>query len=63
MSEVSFDKLQHLITVPVSVNGVESRFVLDSGIGLTLLRSELAESMEPGPRVRRSRVDACQANR
>lgn len=49
MSEVGFDKLQHLVTVPVSVNGVESRFVLDSGIGLTLLRSELAESMRVRP--------------
>jgi hypothetical protein len=49
VSEVSFDKLQHLITVPVSVNGVESRFVLDSGIGLTLLRSELAESIRVRP--------------
>jgi hypothetical protein len=45
VSEVRFDKLQHLITVPVSVNGVASRFILDSGIGLTLLRSELAESI------------------
>ena len=49
MSEVSFDKLQHLITVPVSVNGVESRFVVDSGIGLTLLRSELAVSIGVRP--------------
>lgn len=45
MSEVSFDRLQHLITVPVAVNGTESRFVLDSGIGLTLLRRELAEAI------------------
>jgi hypothetical protein len=49
VSEVGFDKLQHLVTVPVSVNGVESRFVLDSGIGLTLLRSELAESIRVRP--------------
>jgi len=46
---MSFDRLQHLITVPVSVNGIESRFVLDSGIGLTLLRSELAESIRVRP--------------
>jgi Aspartyl protease len=44
VAEVSFDYLQHLVTVPASVNGIEGRFVLDSGIGLTLLRSELAES-------------------
>jgi hypothetical protein len=39
----SFEYLQHLITVPVTVNGIETRFVLDSGIGLTLIRSELAD--------------------
>jgi hypothetical protein len=44
VSEVSFNYLQHLVTVPVSVNGIESRFILDSGIGLTLLRCERAES-------------------
>jgi Aspartyl protease len=49
VSEVSLDKLQHLITVPVSVNGIDSRFILDSGIGLTLLRSELAESIRVRP--------------
>ncbi len=49
MSEVGFDRLQHLITVPGFVNDLASRFILDSGIGLTLLRSELAESVGVRP--------------
>ena len=44
MSEVSFEYLQHLVTVPASVNGIDARFVLDSGIGLTLVRRELARA-------------------
>ena len=44
MSEVSFEYLQHLVTVPVTVDGNNTRFVLDSGIGLTLVREELAEA-------------------
>ena len=34
MRETPFDYLQHLVTVPVRLNGQERRFVLDSGIGL-----------------------------
>lgn len=45
MGEVAFDYLQHLVTVPVSVAGVETRFVLDSGIGLTLVRRTLCEEL------------------
>lgn len=44
MSEVSIEYLQHLVTVPAAINGVDARFVLDSGIGLTLVRNELAEA-------------------
>ena len=44
MSEVSIEYLQHLVTIPAAVNGVEAHFVLDSGIGLTLVRNELAEA-------------------
>jgi hypothetical protein len=42
VSEVSFEYVHHLVTVPVTVGGVETRFVLDSGIGLTIVREELA---------------------
>ena len=44
MSEVTFEYLQHLVTVPVTVDGNETRFVLDSGIGLTIVREEIAEA-------------------
>jgi hypothetical protein len=44
MAEVSFDYVHHLVTVPVTVSHVETRFVLDSGIGLTLVSSALSES-------------------
>ena len=44
MAELSFDYIHHLVTVPVTVNDVETRFVLDSGIGLTLVSAALSES-------------------
>lgn len=39
--EVPFERLAHLVTVPVTVNGVETTFVVDSGIGLTIVRDTL----------------------
>ena len=36
-----FDRIEHFLTVPVSVGDVETRFVLDTGIGLTLLAETL----------------------
>lgn len=39
--EVPFGQAAHLVTVPVRVDGVETTFVLDSGIGLTLVRDTL----------------------
>jgi hypothetical protein len=41
MRETRFDYLHHLVTVPVRLNGHERRFVLDSGIGLTLVRDTI----------------------
>ena len=46
MTEVEFERLQHLVTVPVVVNGAATRFVFDSGIGLTLVREKLASDAE-----------------
>lgn len=43
VSATAFEYVHHLLTVPVSVNGIEARFVLDSGIGVTLLSSALCE--------------------
>lgn len=39
--EVPFGRIAHLVTVPVTVDGAETTFVLDSGIGLTLVRETL----------------------
>ena len=50
VAAVPFDYLAHLVTVPVTVGGsVESRFVLDSGIGLTLLSASLADAVGAAP--------------
>ena len=43
VSATAFEYVQHLVTVPVLVNGIETRFVLDSGIGVTLVSSGFAE--------------------
>lgn len=40
---LAFRRVAHLVTVPVSVAGAEERFVLDTGIGPTLLSSSLCE--------------------
>ena len=36
--EVPFEYLAHTVTVPVTVNGVETTFIVDSGIGCTVVR-------------------------
>ena len=36
MPGTPFDYLHHLVTVPVVADGHDARFILDSGIGLTL---------------------------
>ena len=41
---VPFERLNHLVTVPAAVNGVEGRFGLDTGIGVTLVSTRLAEA-------------------
>src|SRR5262245_36968806 len=35
---VPFEYLVHLVVVPVTLNGVETKFILDSGIGPTFVR-------------------------
>jgi hypothetical protein len=39
---VPFTSVAHLVTLPVTLNGVETTFVLDSGIGLTVVRDPAA---------------------
>jgi len=40
---VAFEYLEHLLTVPVRVAGIETRFILDTGIGPNLISASLAE--------------------
>ena len=46
---VPFEYLSHLVTVPVVAGGVEARFVLDTGIGVTLVSQSLAASAGCAP--------------
>jgi hypothetical protein len=41
MHMMAFEWLEHLVVLPVTVGGVEARFVFDSGIGLTLVSDSL----------------------
>ena len=49
-AETAFAYLHHLVTVPVRVAGSDARFVLDTGIGLTLVTDAFARTIgcEPG---------------
>ena len=48
MPGVAFERIAHLVTVPVVLNGVEARFVVDSGIGLTIVRDTLSGCVSTG---------------
>jgi hypothetical protein len=41
-SSVAFDYLKHVLTVPVRAAGMQTRFVLDTGVGLNLICEALA---------------------
>jgi hypothetical protein len=41
VSATPFERIHHLVTVPVLVGGRKARFILDTGIGLTLLSDRL----------------------
>src|SRR5580765_7199375 len=43
MQHVPFEYIQHLVTLPVTAGAAGTRFVFDSGIGLTLLSESLAQ--------------------
>ena len=45
MSATPFDRIHHLVTVPVLVGERTARFVLDTGIGLTLLSQRLSAAI------------------
>lgn len=48
MFEVPFERVAHLVTVPVRLNGRETTFVVDSGIGLTIVRDTVAGCVPTG---------------
>jgi predicted aspartyl protease len=41
-ANVAFEYLEHVLTVPLRAAGIETRFILDTGIGLNLISAELA---------------------
>jgi hypothetical protein len=49
MAAVPFRYLHHLVTVPVLVAETDARFVLDSGIGVTLISVSLADRVGWAP--------------
>jgi Aspartyl protease len=49
MQRVPFDYLQHLVTLAVSAGGLDTRFVFDSGIGLSLVSEPLAQQLACEP--------------
>ncbi len=40
--EVAFDRVQHLVRVPVQLGGVRYQFLVDTGIGVTVVSSAIA---------------------
>lgn len=42
ISAVPFEYVAHCLTIPVSVCGVETKFIFDTGIGLSLISEDLA---------------------
>jgi hypothetical protein len=46
--ETPFEYLSHLVVVPVVLKGVERRFVLDSGIGVTVVRDSISDCAPTG---------------
>jgi predicted aspartyl protease len=49
MTAVAFDRVQHLVRVPVTVGGAEFRFLVDTGIGITVVSSALASRADVRP--------------
>ena len=49
MTTVGFDRVQHLVRVPVRVGGDEYRFLVDTGIGITVVSSALAARADVQP--------------
>jgi hypothetical protein len=48
-AEVTFDRVQHLIRVPVQIGGHRYRFLVDTGIGITVVSSAIAARPDVHP--------------
>ncbi|MER7244761.1 retropepsin-like aspartic protease [Kribbella sp. NPDC000426] len=46
MTTIAFDRLQHLIQVPVTIGTAEYRFLVDTGIGTTVISSAVADLLD-----------------
>lgn len=42
-STIAFDRVQHLVRIPVGVAGARQRFLIDTGIGVTVVSSAFAD--------------------
>jgi hypothetical protein len=49
MTTVAFDRVQHLVRVPLTVGDLACRFLVDTGIGITVLSSALADRLDVAP--------------
>jgi predicted aspartyl protease len=46
MTTVAFDRLQHLVRAPVTVGAMQHRFLVDTGIGITVISSAVADRLD-----------------
>ncbi|WP_371400727.1 retropepsin-like domain-containing protein [Kribbella sp. NBC_00662] len=46
MTTIAFDRVQHLVQVPVTVGTTEYRFLVDTGIGTTVISSAVADRLD-----------------
>lgn len=46
---IRFERLSHLVTVPVAAGGVEARFALDTGMGMTVVSASLCDRLACAP--------------
>jgi hypothetical protein len=49
LAEVTFDRVQHLVRVPVQVGGDRYQFLVDTGIGVTVVSSAIAARSDVQP--------------
>jgi hypothetical protein len=53
MTTVPFDRISHLVRVPVRLGGDELHFLVDTGIGVTVINERLSERSDVQPLIER----------